>query len=228
MIGEPIAIRITRNVGRAGPDLIGRFEGAQTSFVADAQQGWNCLHHSIRSQFPAPGFVGTAITARGGPGDLLAAMAMLDVVQPGDVLVIATGGDESGAVVGDNWAEMARNKGAVAVVTDGLVRDLAGIEAVGLPTFSRGTCPNSGHQNGPGEINGVVSVGGVNVSPGDIIVGDRDGVVVVPLAQAAQVATSLEDVVAKEEELGRRIKSGETTSFWDPNRFAHRGVQFRD
>ena len=113
MIGNPKAIRIRRKIQRPSAALVRRFARAQTSFIADAQQGWNCLHHSIKGLNPKQRFVGTAVTASGGPRDNLAAMVMLDVIRKGDVLVIATGQDESGAVVGDHWAAVAKQKGAV-------------------------------------------------------------------------------------------------------------------
>lgn len=228
MIGDPKAIRIRSKITRPSAALVRKFSRAQTSFIADAQQGWNCLHHSIKGLNPKQRFVGTAVTASGGPRDNLAAMVMLDVIRKGDVLVIATGQDESGAVVGDHWAAVAKQKGAVGVVTDGLVRDAAGIEKLGPPTFSRGLSPNAGYRNGPGEVNGTVSVGGVSVSPGDIIVGDRDGVVVVPLAQAAEVAAALARVIEVEKKTEKLVKAGKRNRFWDPAAFEARGIEYLD
>lgn len=226
MIADPIAIRIRRDIERASVDQIRAFERMQTSFVADAQQGWNCLHHSIKPLFATKGVVGTAVTASGGPRDLLAAMVMLDVAHPGDVMVIATDGDESGAVVGDVWAAIAKKKGVVAVVTDGLVRDTAGIESVDLATFSRGACPNGGYKNGPGQVNFPVSIGGVCVTPGDIVVGDRDGVVIVPRAQADEVAVALAQVVGSESETEERLAKGELSKLWDEDQYETRGVKY--
>jgi 4-hydroxy-4-methyl-2-oxoglutarate aldolase len=228
MLGNPDAIHIRRTIVRADRRQIEPFEGIQTSFVADAQQGANCLHHSIKPLFPTTAIVGTAVTACGGPRDLMAAMAMLDFVQPGDILVIATGGDESGAVVGDNWAALAKKQHVVGAVTDGLARDLAGLEEVGLPVFARGVCPNSGFQNGPGQVNTVVSVGGVIVSPGDIVVADQNGVVVVPLDQAAAVAASLQRVIAGELETQEGLSAGRITGLWDASQFSDRGVKYLD
>jgi regulator of RNase E activity RraA len=176
----------------------------------------------------AEAFVGSAVTASGGPRDLLAAMALLDVVQAGDVAVIATSNDESGAVFGDIWTAAAQRKGLIAAVTDGLVRDTAGIEQLGMPVFARGKSPNSGHQNGPGEINGPVSVGGMTISPGDIVLGDRDGVVVIPLDQADAVAAALELVVANEADVEQRVAAGELQKLWDEEHFQGRGVHYLD
>jgi len=226
MIGDPVALRIRRSIERAPAALVRKFARAQTSFIADAQQGWNCLHHGIKGLTPKHRFAGTAITASGGPRDNLAAMAMLDVMQKGDVLVIATGDDESGAVVGDHWAAVAKQRGAAGVVTDGLVRDADGIEKLGPPTFSRGISPNAGYRNGPGEVNATVSVGGISVSPGDIVVGDRDGVVVIPRERAEAVAAALAEVVKRERQTEKLVAAGKRQRFWDPEKFAGRGVEY--
>ncbi len=170
-------------------------------------------------------FAGVAVTASAGPRDTLAAVAALDYVVPGDVLVLATERDESGAVLGDHYAAIAKAKGVVGIVTDGLVRDAAGIRAKGPPTFARGIRPNGGYRNGPGEVNGPVSVGGVAVLPGDIVIGDEDGVVVVPRVHAERVIAALADVVAAEETLEERVERGEVKTLWDRAQFAKRGVE---
>ena len=228
MIGDPVALVINQTISRAPTSLVRRIAKAQTSFIADAQQGWGCLHYSIKGLNPKQRFAGTAVTASGGPRDNLAAMAMIDYVQKGDVLVIATGSDESGAVVGDHWAAIAKQAGAVGVLTDGLVRDAAGIEKLGPPTFSRGLSPNAGYRNGPGEVNGIVSVGGITIAPGDIIVGDRDGVVVVPKAAAADVAKALTLIEKEERKTEVKVLAGKLKRLWDPAKFADRGIDYRD
>ncbi|MDH3715501.1 MAG: RraA family protein [Gammaproteobacteria bacterium] len=228
MIGNPIALAIRREPARPPASLVEQFAGVQTSFIADAMQGWNCLHYSIKAQTPEHRFCGIALTANNGPRDILAAMAMLDHVTEGDVLVIATGRDESGAVVGDHWATIARQMGAAAVVTDGLVRDIAGIDPLGMPVFARGVSPNAGYRNGPGSINSTVSVGGVSISPGDILVGDRDGVVVVPQSQAEHVAQRLAAIKQAEQAMEQKVSAGEVRRLWDPAAFEERGVEYVD
>jgi regulator of RNase E activity RraA len=93
---------------------------------------------------------------------------------------------------------------------------------VGLPVFARGVTPNSGFRNGPGEINTGVTCGGVFVGAGDIVAGDRDGVVVVALEQARAIAASLAQVERKEAEAEQRIAGGELRRFWNPEAFAGR------
>lgn len=229
MIGDPIALTIRTEIERASPELVAVFADAQTSFVADAQQGSGCLHHGIKGTRPDLAFCGTAVTASGGPRDNLAAMAVIDTVEPGDVIVIATGPDESGAVVGDHWAMVARQKGAVAVVTDGLVRDAPGFIASGLKAFARGIAPNAGYPHGPGEVNLPVSLGGITILPGDILAGDGDGVVVVPGAQAEAIAASLAKVKAAEAEMEEVIAAGGRKTMWNPAKYDDRGgVRFID
>jgi len=216
MIGDPVMLTIRRNIERPSKALLKSFDGMPTGFVTDAYNGKGCLDFEIKPLMPAMAFHGPAITAFCGPMDNLAAMAVLDFAKKGDVIVIATGGDDTAATVGDLWAFWAKKIGVAAIVCDGLVRDVAGLLKVGIPVFARGIKPNSAFKHGPGEVNMGVTCGGVAIGPGDIIVGDRDGVVAVPLAQAEQVAAQLELVKKKEAEAEARVKGGEKLKFWDP------------
>jgi len=172
-------------------------------------------------------FSGSAITAFCGPMDNLAAMAILDFAQKGDVIVIATTGDDTAATIGDLWAFWAKKLGVAAIVCDGLVRDVNGLLKVDIPVYARGIKPNSAFKNGPGEINTTVTCGGVAISAGDIIVGDRDGVVAIPLAQAPGVVERLELVKKKEAEAEAKVNKGIKLKFWDPDALGSR-VQYLD
>ena len=126
------------------------------------------------------------MTCHCGPADNLAVFGALDAATSGDIIVAATDGFVGTAVTGDLVLGMARNKGLAGFVTDGLVRDVVGIEAVGLPVYCAGITPNSPARNGPGTVGFPVVMGGVAIAPGDILVGDRDGIVVVPRLEARQ------------------------------------------
>jgi len=216
MIGDPVMLTIRRNIQRPSKALLKSFDGMPTGFVTDAYNGKGCLDFEIKPLMPAMAFHGPAITAYCGPMDNLAAMAILDFAKKGDVIVIATSGDDTAATIGDLWAFWAKKIGVAAIVCDGLVRDVAGLLKVGIPIFARGIKPNSAFKHGPGEVNMDVTCGGVAIGPGDIIIGDRDGVVAVPLPQAEQVAARLEVVKKKESEAEARVKGGEKLKFWDP------------
>ena len=216
MIGDPVMLTIRRNIERPSKALLKSFEGMPTGFVTDAYNGKGCLDFEIKPLMPAMTFHGPAITAFCGPMDNLAAMAILDFAKQGDVIVIATSGDDTAATIGDLWAFWAKKIGVAAIVCDGLVRDVIGLLKVGIPVFARGIKPNSAFKHGPGEVNMGVTCGGVAIGPGDIIVGDRDGVVAVPLAELEQVSAQLELVRKKEAEAEARVKGGEKLKFWDP------------
>ena len=229
MIGDPVALTIRREVVRPDNELLGAFRDTPTGFVTDAFNGRGSLHHAIKPIDPSMVFCGTAVTAFCGPGDNLAAMAVLDFVRAGDVIVIAAGADDHAAVIGDLWAIWAKRLGVEAIVVDGLVRDVPGLLDAGIPVFARGHCPNSGFKNGPGEINMGVTCGGIHVGPGDIVVGDRDGVVAVPLQAAAGVAERLVQVREKEASSLSRVRSGEKLQFWNEAALATKGgVRYLD
>ena len=227
MIGDPVALTIRRNIERPSNSVMKAFAGMPTGFVTDAYNGKGCLDCAIKPLLPTMSFSGSAITAFCGPMDNLAAMAILDFAQKGDVIVIATTGDDTAATIGDLWAFWAKKLGVAAIVCDGLVRDVNGLLKVDIPLYARGIKPNSAFKNGPGEINTTVTCGGVAISAGDIIVGDRDGVVAIPLAQAPGVVERLELVKKKEAEAEAKVNKGIKLKFWDPDALGSR-VQYLD
>jgi 4-hydroxy-4-methyl-2-oxoglutarate aldolase len=209
MIIEPPLLRIRRGFARPDPAVLAGFAGVPTGYVVDAMGGGGCLDHRIKPLADTAAImVGTALTCHAGPADNLALYAAISMARPGDILVAATDGHTGCAVTGDLMLGMARNRGVAGFVTDGLVRDLVGVLAVGLPVYCAGLTANSPGRRGPGSAGLPVTLGGGRVEAGDIVVGDRDGVVVVPLAQAAAVLAQLDRVRAAEAALDARIKAG--------------------
>ena len=123
---------------------------------------------------------GTAVTARSRGGDNLTYLRALEFCRPGDVLVIDAGGDLNNAVVGGILSFYAATIGVVGVVIDGAVRDVAEIRERDFPVYARGVTHRGPYKDGPGEINVPISVGGMVVNPGDIVVGDQDGLLAIP------------------------------------------------
>jgi regulator of RNase E activity RraA len=215
MIGDPVALTVRKKIARPSAALTRAFKGAPTGFVTDAFNSGGCLDHRIKPLTPDMYCCGPAVTALCSPGDLLAVMAILDFVKKGDVVVIAGGGDLLAAKLGDLWLHWARRLGVAGVICDGLVRDVKGILSARVPVFALGATPNGGFKTGPGAINLTVSCGGVAIQPGDVVVGDRDGVVAVPLDEAQRVAAQLRLVKQKEAEAEKKVKRGEKLKFWD-------------
>jgi 4-hydroxy-4-methyl-2-oxoglutarate aldolase len=215
MIEDPSRLVIRAKFARLREAQLAPFRDRTTSFVVDAMNGRGALDHLIKPLDPDSRFVGTALTARAGARDNLAALAALDLIEPGDVLIVATQGFTGTATLGDNMARIAQLRGAVAVVTDGMVRDAAEIVALGLPCFCRGITPNSAFPSGPGEVGLPLALGEVAVDAGDLVMGDRDGVVVVPRDKVAVVAERLETVAALEAEMHAKVARGEIRSLLD-------------
>jgi 4-hydroxy-4-methyl-2-oxoglutarate aldolase len=156
-------------------------------------------------------FVGPALTAHAYPADFFGVAGAALEAQAGDVIMCTNEHYVGTAVIGDLAAGMMRNKGVAAFVTDGLARDRAGIVAAGLPVFAMGISPNSPASTGPGQIGAPVVLGGIQVCSGDIVVGDADGVVVIPLAQADAVLARLHMVQAAEKTAAESVKAGATS-----------------
>jgi 4-hydroxy-4-methyl-2-oxoglutarate aldolase len=212
MIENPPLLTIHRGHRRPSQALLDAFRGAQTSHLADAMQGRGAVDWRIKPLDPANArFIGPALTAHAYPADIAAMVGAAVEAQPGDVIMCANDGFTGTAVIGDLAAGMMRNKGVAAFVTDGLARDRAGIVAAGLPLFAMGISPNSPALNGPGQVGGPVVLGGVHVRSGDIVVGDADSVVVIPLEQADAVLERLRAVQAAELGAEAAVKAGATS-----------------
>ena len=209
MLDNPPLVTIHRGFRRPDPRLIEAFRGAQTSHLADAMDGRGALDYRIK---PVDSFVGPAMTAFAYPADVLAVFAALSEARPGDVIVCANDAFTKTAVIGDLAAGMMKNAGVAAFVTDGLARDKAGIIAAELPLFCRGIQPNSPAMNGPGIVGAPITLADVHVNPGDVIVGDADGVVVVPADRLEIVLERLERVRQAETRAVQRVLEGSIMS----------------
>jgi 4-hydroxy-4-methyl-2-oxoglutarate aldolase len=209
MIEDPPLLTIRRRIPRPDTTALAGFVDVQTGNLVDAMEGRGALDYVIKPIDPARAtFVGPALTCEPGPSDNLAILAAIALAEPGDVIVAAGDGFTGTAIVGDNMAAMARNRRVAAIVVDGLVRDSPGVIGVGLPVFARGVTPNSCVRSGPGRIGLPLVAGGVRVDAGDVVVGDRDGVVIVPRASVGAVLERLAAVRRAESALQEKIAGG--------------------
>jgi RraA family protein len=157
---------------------------------------------------------GPACTVRVFPGDNLMVHKALDIVRPGDVIVVDAGGSPMNAVLGDLVCTKAKHRGVAGFVVDGLVRDLPGIQEIGLPVYARGTTPIGPLHRGPGEINFPISCGGTIVNPGDVIVADPAGIVAVPRDVVAEVLQRLREHAARQAEYLASVREGNFSNAW--------------
>lgn len=183
--------------------------GTPIGFIVDALGGAGALDYRIKPAIAAQAaFCGVALTCDAGPADNLAVLHALQAVEPGDVVVAATAGHTGCAVIGDLVLGMAKNCGAVGFVTDGCVRDLPGIERLGLPCYCVGVTPNSPHRSGPGTVGFPITIAGSAVASGDVIIADQDGVVVVPQARLDEVIARLPAIRKAEAEMDQKVCDG--------------------
>ena len=192
---------------------LGRFE---TPAISDLMNRLYTMTTAIRNLTDERlRLVGPACTVKVYPGDNLMVHKSLDLAHPGDVIVVDAQGSPMTAVLGDLVATKARHRAIAGFVVDGLVRDLPGIHALrDLPVFARGVTPIGPLHRGPGEINYPISCGGIVVHPGDVIVGDLNGVVVVPREFAPELLARLSERAAVEADYNAAIARGEFSNAW--------------
>jgi 4-hydroxy-4-methyl-2-oxoglutarate aldolase len=213
MLDNPPLLTVCRGFRRPDRALLEKFRGVQTSHLVDSMDGRGALDWRIKPLDPANAhFIGPALTAHAYPADVVGVLGALHEAEAGDVVMVANDGYTGTAVIGDLVAGMLRNKGVAAFVTEGLARDRAGIVATGLPLFCTGVVPTSPARNGPGTVGAPITIGGIHVRPGDIVVGDPDGVVVVPLDMAEAVLDRLAAVRDAEARATARVEGGATTN----------------
>jgi regulator of RNase E activity RraA len=157
---------------------------------------------------------GPALTVRTRPGDNLVVHKAADLAKPGDVLVIDAGGETQRAIIGDLLCRYAASRGIAGIVLDGAARDVLDVAALGLPVYARSISHLGPYKNGPGEIGGTVSIGGMPVRSGDVIIGDDNGVLAVPQRRAEQVAEAAEALVRKEQTTIAAIDAGNWDRSW--------------
>lgn len=220
-----IGFRIYTHTPRPGKEVLAHFLNIPTGNICDAMDRLGAMEHRIKPLSPDACLCGPALTVRTRPGDNLMVWKALDIAQPGDVLVIGTYEYAITSTIGELFVLAAKLKGLSGIVCDGMCRDASGIRATGLPVFAAGTVPSSPGKDGPGEIGGAVVCGGAAVHPGDIIVGDEDGVVVVPFADVPAVAEKLIAVRDKEEKMLARIKSGRLVPEWVDELLTSKGCE---
>jgi RraA family protein len=208
--------RYRRSTRGPEPELVHRFGAYGAADVSDMMNRLYTMNTAIKPVTPRElRLIGRACTVKVFPGDNLMVHKSLDLANPGDVLVIDASSSMMTAVIGDLVSTKARHRGIAGVVVDGLVRDLDGILALGdFPVFARGTTPLGPLHRGPGEVNYPVSVGGIVVNPGDVVIGDADGVVVVPQESAESLLQRLEARAPGAAEYQSAVARGDFSNAW--------------
>lgn len=207
--------RIRTNGARPSQEILDGFRDFPTPDISDLMNRLYTMTPAIHNLTnPHLKILGPACTVRVFPGDNLMVHKSLDIAKPGDIVVVDAGASPMNAVLGDLVTTKARHRGIAGFVVDGLVRDIDGILETGIPVFARGVTPIGPLHRGPGEVNYPIQCGGIVVHPGDIIVGDMNGVVVVPMEVAENILQRLQARKQTEAEYLAAVKRGDFSNEW--------------
>ena len=205
--GTP-GFRVLPSPPRISSELLERYRGLASSNVADAMGRFGFMDPGMQARSGLP-LCGLAVTVRCRPADNLMVHKALQVAAAGDIVVVSTCGNTTSAVFGELMCHTAAAAKLGGIIVDGAIRDVDGIRRLAFPAYSRTVCPGSCDKDGPGEINVPISCGGIVVAPGDVIVGDADGIAVVPRDNAADIVERVARLMAREQKRVAEIDSGQ-------------------
>jgi len=203
---------INVNIRRPDTQLIERFSKHDVYKIGDAMGAYGLMNYQIKAIAQNMRVVGPAVTVLARPGDALYVQKVIDIAEAGDVIVIDAGGVEDISCIGERLSYYMKLRGIAGVVVDGGIRDSKGIRDMSFPVFTKSICMRIFGSAGPGAINVPIQCGGVPVNPGDIIMGDDDGVVCIPLDDAERVLKLADEHLAEELHRLKQVEEGKSVT----------------
>lgn len=200
-----VGCRVYLKINRPDKELVEGFRGLPVANIADEMNRFFCVDARLKPYNDKP-LLGTAFTVKSRVGDNLMLHKALELAQPGDVIILDAQGDTANAITGEIMMTQAAVNGLAGVVIDGAIRDAAQMKDLDMPVYAAGVTPKGPYKDGPGEINVPVSCGGVTVNPGDIVVGDSDGIVIISPKDAPEILEKAKAKLAKEQAIIQGIK----------------------
>jgi RraA family protein len=185
--GAVIGFRILRRERKVATSVVAQFRDVPVANVSDSMQRMSAGGWRLRPMHNGGAMAGPALTVRTRPGDNLMVHKALDLAEAGDVLVVDAGGDLTNAIIGEIMSTYAKQRGLAGIVINGAIRDAESIRAGTFPVYAAGVTHRGPYKDGPGEINVAVAIDGMVIEPGDLVLGDGDGVLCVPYDATAAV-----------------------------------------
>ncbi len=201
--------KVVRNIERPDPEVVRMLGELGVATVHEAQGRTGLMKPYMRPIYPSARAAGTAVTISSQPGDNLMIHAAMDVCKRGDILVVTTTSESTDGMFGELLGVSCEAHGVVGLITDAGVRDTAELTAMDFPVWARAISAQGTVKSTAGSVNVPVVCAGMIVNPGDVVVADADGVVVVPREQAAAVAQAGRDRIDKEAKTRERLRNGE-------------------
>ncbi|MGH8669908.1 MAG: RraA family protein [Burkholderiales bacterium] len=219
------AMRILEIPRRPDPRLVAEFAKMVTPHLSDSMERLYAGGPQLRPMYKGGTLAGPAFTVKTAPGDNLLVHKALDTARPGDVIVVDAGGFADHAIIGELMAARAMQRGIAGLVIWGAIRDSAELGAGSYPVFACAVTHRGPYKNGPGEINVPIAMGGMPVNPGDIIVGDADGLVAIPQDQAERILASAKSILEKETASMQQIQAGTVERGWVDKTLKEKGYR---
>jgi RraA family protein len=221
-----IGFRVLAQERKVDAEWVERYRAVPVANISDSMNRMTAGGAQLRAMHRCGVLVGPAITVKARPGDNLMLHYALDIAQPGDVVVVDAGGDLSNALIGEMMVAYAIKKAVAGIVINGAIRDAASIGAGDFPLFAAGVTHRGPYKDGPGEINVPIAIGGMVIEPGDLVIGDDDGLLCVPFDQVAEVYDRAYAKHAAEQKQLEQIAQGENDRTWVLKSLTQKGCEF--
>ncbi len=194
-----IGFRIVKRERKVDAHVVAQFRDIPVANVSDSMSRMSAGGARVRPMHKGGRMAGPAFTVKTRPGDNLMIHKALDLAEPGDVIVVDAGGDLTNALIGEIMSTYAKARGIAGMVIDGAIRDADEIRANDFPVYAAGVTHRGPYKDGPGEINVPVAIDGMVIEPGDLVIGDGDGILCVPFDHTAAILKAASDKRKKEE-----------------------------
>lgn len=203
-----LGFRILDRVSKASEDLVEKFRDIPTTVISDCMNRMFSGGANLRPYHKSGKLLGTALTVKTRPGDNLMVHKAIQLAEPGEVIVVEGGGELTYAMIGEIMMRLAIKQGVNGFVINGAIRDSGAIAKGTFPVYAKGVTHRGPYKDGPGEINVPIAIDGMVIKPGDIVIGDEDGVIVVPTLHAEDIVKLANDRLLKEIEIFSSIDNG--------------------
>lgn len=221
-----IGFRIFELVSRVAPEWVEKFKTMPVANVSDCMSRIAAGGAALRPMHKSGVLAGPAFTVKTRPGDNLMVHKALAMAQPGDVIVVDAGGDLTNAIIGEIMTATAQRKGLAGIIINGAIRDSGVISQANFPVYAAGITHRGPYKDGPGEINVSVSLGGMVIEPGDLILGDEDGCLCIPKADVEAIYHATQAKNAAEVVMMEDIANDRLDISWIDRTLAQRNCEF--
>lgn len=220
-----VGFRIFPIEKRVDNETVKQFRSIVTPHISDNMSRIQAAGAGLRPYHKEGKLVGTAITVKTRPGDNLMVHKAIDLALPGEIIVVDAGGDITNAIVGEIMKRIAIKNGIAGFVINGAIRDLVAFKNDSFPIYAKGITHRGPYKDGPGEINVPISIDGMIIHPGDLILGDEDGLVAIPTEEVNEVLIKAQRMADKEEEIFRSIEQGDIDRTWVDKLLTEKGCK---